>query len=440
MPFIPNIGNKPLEAKKKKRRLYLSIFVVLAGFLFALFLFISVNLASQILLPQASNSHSLIYPWQNVTPSEKILLVMGVDAPGAIAGGAETGIKSFERTRTDTMMLVRVYGKDKRMSIVSIPRDSKVYLSHNHLGKINSAHAFGGPEKAVQTVQDAFGIPVDNFIVINFSALRKLVDAVGGIDITIDKRMRYKDHTAKLYIDFQPGRHHLNGEDAERFLRFRHDQHGDIGRIHRQQAFFGALAKKMTQPAMAMKIPSLFKQFHDSIETDLSQQSLLGLAVFVKQLQAKNIRIATIPGHPSQQEKVSYWIIDSYPAQLILDRLILGGEDNIYQSRALNKTSSIKVGLLSSPNQDLEKVIPKIRQSLEKQGYSVVCQQQSTLVKHSLIVEHTSRTSNEITETLRKLDKQLENARLIFAPAGTTFEKQSCSANEDYTLLFTSTN
>jgi LCP family protein required for cell wall assembly len=443
VPFLPKSGEVPVVAKKRKRRLLLLILVILAGFLSAFLIFIAVNLAAQLLLPQSGGKQSVLYPWEQVVPGEKILLVMGVDAPGKMRGirsSQNETDNSFERTRTDTMMLVRIYAKAKRMSVVSIPRDSKIYLSNNQVDKINAAHVVGGPEKSVQAVQDAFGIPIDNFIVINFSALRNLVDAVGGIDITIDKPMHYKDNTAKLYIDFKPGQYHLDGKDAERYLRFRHDQHGDIGRISRQQVFFAALAKKMAQPAFAMRIPSLFKQLSQSFETDLSQQSLLGLAVFAKQLEPKNIRVATIPGHPSQQEKASFWIVDSYPAQIVLDRMILGhgnletDRGNFFSVNSKPETP-VKVGLIVDKSHAQH--VEKLEQALKKQGHQVVCTQVQS-VPHPLIVEHTQQASDATTDRFRKLYKDLENARLLFVPVGTTFERNACSTQEDYTLFFAS--
>ncbi|MGG2377430.1 LCP family protein, partial [Salmonella enterica] len=73
------------------------------------------------------------------------------------------------------------------------------------MDKINAAHALGGPDLAVQTVQDSFGIPIDNFIIINFRGVREVVDALGGIDVYVEKPMHYTDRTARLFIYFEPG-------------------------------------------------------------------------------------------------------------------------------------------------------------------------------------------------------------------------------------------
>lgn len=221
--------------RKRPRLPKVWLLVLLSGVLCAFLIFVGIKLWAMpfdVRLPGQKNS---LFTWQG-SPGQKIILLMGVDAPNRRLGGKEVDL--FEGTRTDTMMLMRVDAGKKRVSVVSIPRDSKVYISGSRgIDKINAAHALGGPDLAVQTVQDSFGIPIDNFMVINFQGVRDLVNAIGGIDLYIEKPMHYTDHTAKLFIDFEPGNTHLNGEQAEAFLRFRHDQLGDIGRIRRQQQF-----------------------------------------------------------------------------------------------------------------------------------------------------------------------------------------------------------
>jgi LCP family protein required for cell wall assembly len=187
---------------KRRPRPPLLWVVIVSGILCALLIFIGIKLWTTSIVIKDPIFHKEIVSWHG-SPGQKVILVMGVDAPNISVRKKDED--SFEGTRTDTMMLVRVNSNKKRVSVVSIPRDSKVYIAGNRgIDKINAAHAIGGPDLAVQTVQDSFGIPIDNFIVINFKGVREVVDALGGIDLFIEKSMHYTDRTAKLFIDFEP--------------------------------------------------------------------------------------------------------------------------------------------------------------------------------------------------------------------------------------------
>ena len=424
-PF-PRIIRKPFP-KKRLRTPVLWFMVGLSGFMCALIIFAAVKLWSTPFNLHLPGQKQPLFTWQG-SPGQKVLLVMGVDAPNQ-AGRVHADANTFEGTRTDTMMLVRVDAGKKRVSVVSIPRDSKVYISGNRgVDKINAAHALGGPDLAVQTVQDAFGIPIDNFMVINFHGVRELVDTLGGIDVYIEKPMHYVDHTAKLFIDFQPGNQHLNGKQAEEFLRFRHDELGDIGRIRRQQQFVMGVTRRLKDPTVVFRIPDLVKVANRYIETDLSPNDMLTLAFFGKDVQMNSIRTATLPGHPGGV-RVSYWIVDPEPSQLLLDRLIL---DNPRITDA-GMNTPVKVGVYYDPV--LASQLPAWTEMLKKQNFQVVCRSPQRRTS-TQIIEHTTRVNDDRTEGLRRLDKRLGNARLIFAPAGTTFENNACSASEDYTLVF----
>jgi hypothetical protein len=289
----------------------------------------------------------------------------------------------------------------------------------------------GGPDLAVNTVQDSFGIPIDNFMVINFRGVRELVEAVGGIDVYIDKPMHYTDRTAKLFIDFEPGMRHLDGKQAEAFLRFRHDQLGDIGRIRRQQQFITAVAKKMRDPGILFKVPQLVGIANKYIETDMSVNDLAGLAFFGKDVNMNSIRSATLPGHPGGVT-VSYWIIDPEAAQTVLDRLILDNPEPLYNYQSANANDPLKVGVYYDGS--WENALPAFEQRLAQKNYKVVCRQRQRR-GNSQIIEHTGRTTDALTDGLRGLEPRLGNARLIFAPVGTTFENNACSVGEDYTLI-----
>lgn len=423
----PRSPQKKPAPRKKPARPFLLWAVIVAGIASAMFIFAGLLIQGprfEITLPGQSKPMIAFG-----TPGEKIILVMGVDAPSKELRDRDED--AFEGTRTDTMMLVRVDSHQKNVSVVSIPRDSKVYLAGDRgVDKINAAHALGGPELAVRTVEDSFGIPVDNFMVINFRGVRELVDAVGGIDLYIDKPMRYNDYTAKLHIDFKPGQQHLDGKQAEAFLRFRHDQLGDIGRIRRQQQFIVAVSKKLKDPRVVLKIPDLVKVANQYVETDFSFNDMMALGFFAKDVDMKNIRTATLPGRPGGT-RVSYWIIEPEATQMILDRLILDNPESL-NPLSRGDDSAIKIGVYYDPA--LKEQIETLQGALEAEGFQVVCKSPQKRTS-TQIIEHTGRVTNKLTNQIRGIDPRLGGARLIFAPVGTTFENVACSASEDYTLV-----
>lgn len=425
----PKMVRKPVS--RKRPRLPMLWLVVASGVLCATLIFAGIKLwNTPWVLPNPMGAKQApLFSWHG-SPGQKVILVMGVDAPNASV--RRKNENAFEGTRTDTMMLVRVNADKKQVSLVSIPRDSKVYLSGGRgIDKINAAHAIGGADLAVQTVQDSFGIPVDNFIVINFRGVRQLVDALGGIDVYVEKPMHYTDNTAKLFINFEPGNHHLDGRQAEGFLRFRHDELGDIGRIRRQQQFITAVTKKLREPATIFRIPEIVKLANQFVETDLSGNDLLTLAFFGKDLNMNSMRTATLPGHPGGV-KVSYWVIDPDNAQMILDRLILDNPQSPALSGGSSAGAAIKVGLFYDPA--LAGSVPALVKALESKNFRVVCKD-SQRRSSTQIIEHTGRVTDNLTDALRTTDNRLSNARLIFAPVGTTFENNACSVGEDYTLV-----
>jgi LCP family protein required for cell wall assembly len=416
---------------RKRPRIPLLWVVIVTGVLCAFLIFAGIQLQSRgFVIPNPLDKNQKpLFTFQG-SIGQKIILVMGVDAPNKSLRSRDEN--AFEGTRTDTMMLVRVNAAQKKVAVVSVPRDSKVYIAGDHgIDKINAAHAIGGPDLAVQTVQDSFGIPVDNYIVINFQGVRGLVDAIGGIDVYVEKPMHYTDRTAKLFINFEPGVHHLDGRQAEAFLRFRHDQLGDIGRIRRQQQFMVAVSKKMRDPAIIFKIPELVQLANQYVKTDLSPDQLLALAFFGKDVNLNQIRTSTLPGHPGGI-RVSYWLIDPDAAQLILDRLILDNPEPPPGSTPEAPGTPMRIGVFYDPA--LASQLPGITEALKQKGFNVVCKDSQRRTS-TQIIEHTARVTDETTGNLRTLDPRLANARLIFAPVGTTFENNACSVSEDYTLI-----
>ncbi|MFM8605062.1 MAG: LCP family protein [Cyanobium sp.] len=218
------------------------------------------------------------------------LLLLGTD----VGGG-----------NTDVIAVVRVDGGVTR--ITQIPRDTYVEAEQFGPVKINALYALGGVEAIKNEVGHGLGRPVRNHVVINLAAIRRMADLLGGIEVNVPKVMKYADHSQGLNIDLQPGRQTLRGRDLEGFLRFRHDETGDIGRMERQQLALQALFRKLTRPENMVRLPALLLAAGSDVRTDLGPMELGGL---ITRMGSTSLETAHLSGQPFDLGGVSYWEAD----------------------------------------------------------------------------------------------------------------------------------
>ncbi|MBO4780362.1 MAG: LCP family protein [Selenomonadaceae bacterium] len=211
--------------------------------------------------------------------------------------------------RSDTLMILNL-SKDSA-SLLTIPRDTMVYIERHGYQKINAAYAYGGSKLARKTVEEFLGVEIDHCVTINKSRFAEVIDAMGGIDIYVERDMHYEDpwdDDGGLYIDLKQGIQHLDGQTAIEFVRFR-DAEGDVGRVRRQQAFMKACANRLSDPSMLIKIPDLLSVAVKAIDTDLSAKEMLEVAGSLKNAQASgNIKTGVVPGWLQYIDGVSYLI------------------------------------------------------------------------------------------------------------------------------------
>ncbi|URR36442.1 LCP family protein [Thermosynechococcus sp. HN-54] len=236
------------------------------------------------------------------------LLVLGVDR---VLDAPEGSPQRF-RGRTDTMLLARFNPENGTITVLSIPRDTRVNIPGYGIDKINAANVYGDVDLTVRVVSQTLNYtPVDRYIRIDTGAFRELVDLVGGVEVNVPKRMVYTDHTQKLYIDLQPGLQTLNGEQAEGFVRFRYDELGDIGRAQRQQMLIKALQKKLANPVMLTQLPKIYSVLQKYVDTDLTFAELMAIAQFSLRIEPDNLRLILLPGRFSGDGyEASYWLPD----------------------------------------------------------------------------------------------------------------------------------
>ena len=235
-----------------------------------------------------------------VARDKATFMIMGVDE------------RSDDVGRSDTLMVVTIDPAKNEAALLSIPRDTRVAIPRRGYDKINAAYAYGGEELTQATVEDFLGIRIDHYIIINTHAFQKIVDAIGGIDIDVEKRMYYEDpwdDDGGLIIDLRPGMQHMDGKTAVTYVRYR-DEEGDIGRVRRQQKFMKACVEAVTTPAIIPRLPGIISGVLDSVRTDLSLRQILEFLGTLKEAQVHGLKTEMVPGRPLYINEVSYWIPD----------------------------------------------------------------------------------------------------------------------------------
>ncbi len=331
----------------------------------------------------------------------KNILLLGVDSNGE-------GTDPFEGTRTDTIILLNIDPRTKSLNALSIPRDSKVYLPDNHgVQKINAAHAIGGVGMTIRTIEDTLGIKIDRYIMVHDGAVREVVDALGGIDIYVEKDMHYNDFSGKLFINLKKGTHHLNGKEVVGYLRFRHDPMGDIGRTHRQQWFLRGLMENLKKPETITKLPEIINVANKYIKTNMSFYELSQYAGLAKHLDMDKVEIAMLPGAPNKKGYISYWILDPEKTQEVVNRLI-------YREKANPEDmSNIKAGLMYSESNEEEARL--IREQLETLGITIACTGHVNKT-HTQFIAHSKNITNDYFNWLKKKTPSIIGYQFVYEP------------------------
>ena len=211
---------------------------------------------------------------------------------------------------TDTMLLASYDVTNQKASVMSIPRDTMVNVSWD-VKKINSVYnVYGGGDKGIQAlykeVAQLVGFEPDFQVIVEWEAVGKLVDAIGGVYFDVPYHMDYHDPYQNLVIEQAKGYRLLDGEDAMQVIRWRKNdadspygnvQVGDSGRMEIQQDFLMAVIKQMMQPANVMNISKIAKVFEETVQTDMSFQNILwfGQQAFTGGLDLGNVSFFTMP-------------------------------------------------------------------------------------------------------------------------------------------------
>jgi LCP family protein required for cell wall assembly len=201
--------------------------------------------------------------------------------------------------RTDTNFVISVDRAARRFNILSIPRDLYVEIPDIGWDRMNAVYAReenGARKLTVKTVEHLLGVPIDHYVIIKPYAAERVVDALGGVTLNVEKDMDYDDNWGQLHIHLKKGVQRLNGSQAVGYARFRADEEGDRGRMRRQQQFMAAIAGELKKFQTLPKLNAVTRALRDNIETTLDFAQVIDLGLLYRGFDRSKMRTAKLDG------------------------------------------------------------------------------------------------------------------------------------------------
>lgn len=309
---------------------------------------------------------------------------------GEIINGLVMGTDLVDNCRhSDTLLFLNYNPKPRFLNVVSIPRDTHFSPKGFTFRKINEVYAYHWrttkDERLAGTqvryaVEELFQnrVSIPYYVQIDYDSFRKFINLIGGITVDIDEPMHYDDNAGNLHIHFDTGTWHLDGQKALEYVRYR-NKAGDLGRVYRQQQFIKAVLSRFKNPAILLRIPRMLSLIGRDIKTNLTFWDMTVALLEIRDLKARDIRLAQLPGSPNRD----MWEVDQENCATLFDR--------IAPSTATASVSAgprIKVSVWNASGKT--KLAEKVTWILRKQGFDVLEWGTYSVVQKKTIVKDLS--------------------------------------------------
>ena len=273
----------------------------------------------------------------DVTRDPFYMLLLGTDGrPGDTA------------YRADSIILVRVDPKAKQVTLISIPRDTKVEYKGSTM-KINATHAYDGAEGMVNAINELCDVEIAHYAEISFDGMKTLVDAVGGIDINATDGV---DDPEAGPVTIEPGQQHMDGEAALTYCRARHQYaDGDYTRMRHQRQVIGALANAVLNNMDITRLPGVIESLSDMVVTDLGVQDIVSLANAMRGMDTDNMWSANLPswaGEDAYIDGQSYVFVYEDKLKEMMERVDAGEDPQGRQSMGSSSGESSTIADLAN--------------------------------------------------------------------------------------------
>lgn len=303
---------KAQRAKKIKKVIlvFLLIVILSAATYFGYLYFKTKNTLEDIYVPIISNSNeqkaSKEKPIEEKVSVEKPIsvLLLGVDGEGN------------KGSRSDTMIVMTMNPTTGKTTMLSIPRDSRTEIvGKGKDDKITHAHAFGGPQMAIDTVENLLDIQIDYFASVDMKGFKEVVDIFDGVTVTNDLAFSYDGHT------FAVGEITLNGEEALAYARMRkEDPRGDLGRNDRQKQIIEALMSKAAKISSVSKVEEILDMVGNNVRTNAQLSDMSTLQQYYAESNEQT-EVLNLTGYGQKINGIWYFILDETVKQQVKEKL-----------------------------------------------------------------------------------------------------------------------
>jgi LCP family protein required for cell wall assembly len=227
--------------------------------------------------------------WQVLGRNQLSVLIIGTDEH-----------LEYDRGRSDTIIWAFLDFRRETADVLSIPRDLIVWLPKKrnpHFDKICHAYSYGGSGMVEATVERFLGVDIDQVVKVDYGGFIRIIDTLGGVEIDVEQDMDYDDRRGDLHIHIKKGRQTLDGRKSLDYVRFRHDKHGDLGRIERQHEFLAALKQKgikLQQFGRTDDLAAIVAQ-SINIEPGMDLRDIAAILLFFTKLNDDTLRFHSVP-------------------------------------------------------------------------------------------------------------------------------------------------
>lgn len=240
----------------------------------------------------------VVYKKQELKGEPFTVLLLGIDNQETLIGLA------------DTIILSVISPKEKKITLLSIPRDTKMIMSHNGMAdKIN--HSYNqGSSNTIKTIENYFNIPIDFYASINMQGVIDVVDIIDGLIVEVETDIEFRDRITKSQFILQKGTQRLNGMEVLNYSRYRGGHDGDFGRNRRQQQIISNFIDQSVDVSNVTKINQILNVIEKNFKTNAKISDILKISTIIEQLKNENIEIINFHGRGEYINGTSYVVTD----------------------------------------------------------------------------------------------------------------------------------
>lgn len=274
--------------------------------------------------------------------------------------------------RTDSIFVVMYSPKTGKIFLYNIPRDLRVrfqYQGQLIYDKINHVYFKRDIFALRGLIETLLGIKINNYCIVTYEAVSKIVDLVGGIQVYVDKEMKYTDNAQNLRINISKGLQTLDGEKTLEYIRYRSDEEGDIGRIKRQINFILKILEQKDKLLKMKKIPKTIRIIYSKVKTDLTLLDFQYLSTQISNISTDKFYYDVLPTKPLKIDNISYLVPLNVYGESYAQFLIKKIKSFLLEEKIdYDKTITVEI-LNASPQKGLAKII---RDKLIQYGINVI--------------------------------------------------------------------